>query len=83
MEYQIRYDRNGESKRIKPSGKWLKYCRRLLVILCVICSLLWALDVDMSQVFSAADSLVVSLQEGNGIEDAFSEFCLDILEGTV
>ena len=83
MEYQIQYDRQGKSRRRRPAGKWQKNCVHIVLLVGAAAILLWSADVNVREIISAADMMADALKQGSGVKDAFSEFCLDILRGTV
>lgn len=81
MGYQITYGFAGDAKRV---DLWKIRLKRLgmvatgvLFLLCV----LWISGADWSVTVSAMDDMVETLSQGADFVDAFSEFCIDILQG--
>ena len=83
MEYEIRYDLRGRSCRVPNKSRWMKYAGYILALTITGGLVLWALGVDVRVLVNAADGMAESLEQGKGIKDAFSGFCLDILQGSV
>ena len=81
MQYEIKYDRAGRSRHITTTKRW---ALRIGISLCLIalCTVtLWSMNADWSVTVDALEDMAGALQEGNRIQEAFSEFCLDILKG--
>ena len=81
MNYQIKYDCKGDSTRIYGTRKWLKrICVGLVCgVLILIC--VWSFRADWSVTLNAMESMAGAIGQGSGMQDAFGEFCLDILQG--
>lgn len=82
MGYKIRYDTEGNAKRIVKQ-LWIK---KFLVVFCVIIGMIsatmWVLSGDWMLTRNAMNHLSVNISQGENIKDAFSSFCLEILQGT-
>ena len=83
MNYEIKYELTGKAKRISMRKKWLQYigCGAIFVVLCM--TVIWSAGGDWAVTVNALESMSVNLQQGSGLLDAFSSFCLDVLRGTV
>ena len=81
MGYEIRYGSPGEMRRIAKYKIHLKKVLSLFVLATALLLLYHAFDKEICVAVNALEGLAGKVQEGSGIKEAFSEFCLDILEG--
>lgn len=81
MNYQIRYDQNGKSDHISLYRKWATALTLVLLIIFVCWVGLWSLGGNHAVTIGALENMAVSLQNSGNISEAFSDFCLEILNG--
>ncbi len=81
MAYQIAYDLSGQMKRIPQWKKYLKSFGGVMLVIGVIAVMLWAAGGEWAVTVTALDAMAENLWHGSGLQEAFSEFCLDILQG--
>ena len=81
MGYQITYGFTGDAKRV---DLWKIRLKRLGMVaggVLFLLSVLWISGVDWSVTVGAMDDMAETLSQGADFADAFSEFCIDILQG--
>ena len=81
MGYEIHYGPAGEMRKIARYRKHLKKTLVLFILVAVLLLLYHAFDEEIYVMVAALEGMAGNVQEGSGIKEAFSEFCLDILEG--
>lgn len=81
MKYKISYDQFGASKRITRTGMILKMGGYLVAVCAIFGLMLWSVGVDLHTTGEALEELAIDLSSGDGVEEAFSNFCLEILRG--
>lgn len=81
MGYLIQYGLSGEKRRISASRKWIQNGLKVLAVIGVAFIAVWSLRADWGVIVTALESMAGQLQEGGGVQEAFSSFCLEILEG--
>lgn len=81
MGYQIKYDASAGSKRITNRKIWLKYGAIGLLTVVMIGAAVWSLGADWAVTVSALEGMAVDLEQGSGLKEAFSAFCLEVLKG--
>lgn len=81
MGYQIQYGLSGEMRRISASRKWARNALKALAVIAVVMVAAWSLGADWGVIVTALESMAGQLREGGGMQEAFSSFCLEILEG--
>ena len=79
MSYRINYDIWGKMSQISRKKKVLKMCLWLFAV--VILGIFLFYNNEFSDTVSALEVMAQELREGSGIKEAFSEFCIDVLEG--
>ena len=81
MSYQIRYDSRGIAKYISRKKRkwnpWICLCFTILVIIC----LRYISGMDFKVTATALDAMAQQVKQGNSVQEAFSQFCLDVLQG--
>ena len=81
MAYEIAYDLSGQMRRIP---QWKRQLRRFvgaITVIGVIVALIWVAGADWPVTVAALDAMAENLVQGSGLQEAFSGFCLDILQG--
>ena len=81
MNYEIKYELSGDAKRISAAKKWMKIATFGLAGVCIISAIIWSFDGNWALTATALEDMAANLGDGMGIREAFSEFCLEILEG--
>lgn len=81
MGYEINYDIWGKMSLSSDRKKVFKICFWIFTVVTLGAFLFYAAGNELSAAVSALDVMALELQEGSGIKEAFSEFCIDILEG--
>lgn len=81
MGYKIVYDLAGNAKEISGWKKPRKYLVNVLLVLGAIFLVFWIWGGDLAATVMALDAMAESLGQGSCLQEAFSEFCLDILIG--
>ncbi len=81
MSYRIRYDSCGITRYI--SGKKHKFTLWLFPS-CIILSVIvlrYISGMDFHVTAMALENMAAHLKQGSGVQEAFSQFCLDVLQG--
>ena len=81
MGYKIVYDLAGNAKEISGWRKPLRYLFSALLVFGAVLLLFWIWGGDLRLTAMALDDMAENLGNGSSIQEAFSEFCLDILIG--
>ena len=81
MGYKIVYDLAGNAKEISGWRKPLRYLFSALLVFGVVLLFFWIWGGDFTVTVTALDAMAESLGQGSSLQEAFSEFCLDILIG--
>lgn len=81
MEYQIRYERNGEAKYTTVLDKRRRCLMWALTGIIILSAAIWSMGADWAVTRDALEGMAENLVQGNELKEAFSEFCLDILRG--
>ena len=81
MHYQIKYNWTGSSRHISPTKKWLFRIGLTLCATAICAVVLWSMNADWTVTVDALEHMADALQQGSGIKDAFSTFCVDVLKG--
>ncbi|MBE6958942.1 MAG: hypothetical protein E7447_07325 [Ruminococcaceae bacterium] len=81
MAYQITYDIAGSAKYVTSSRRRYRRIGFILLILGLSAILLWSGGGDWAVTVGAMEEMVEQLSEGTGMKEAFSAFCLEILNG--
>lgn len=81
VAYQISYDATGGVKKVRYSGKYMSGVMTIFLIVFILFSVLWFNGLDVVTTVEALEEMACNIGNGNGIKEAFSEFCIDILEG--
>lgn len=81
MAYQIQYDISGNMKRRSTRWHWLKYAACALLALATFAGLFRMANDDWAITVSALERMAEDIGHGSGLQEAFSDFCLDILQG--
>ena len=79
MGYRINYDIWGKMSQISRKKKLLKMC--FWVFAAAVVGFFVFYGSAFHSAVSALEVMAQEIQEGSGIKEAFSEFCIDILEG--
>lgn len=81
MGYQIAYEITGEAKRVDLWKIRLKYLGIITISVLLIISFLWISGADWAVTVSAMEAMAETLSQGEDFSDAFSTFCMDVLQG--
>lgn len=81
MGYQITYGLTGEAKRIDLWKIRLKYLGIITIAVLLMTSIVWISGADWAVTVSALEEMAETLSQGENFADAFSGFCIDILQG--
>ena len=81
MAYQIVYDLSGQMRRISHRKRRLMASARIVFLIGVIAMILWTAGGDWTVTLTALDTMAENLGQGSSLQQAFSGFCLDILQG--
>lgn len=81
MGYQITYGFNGEAKRVDLWKVRLKYLEMITIAVLLMVSIVWISGADWAVTVSAMEEMAETLSQGEDFVDAFSAFCIDILQG--
>ena len=81
MHYQIKYDQTGFAKHVGSAKIWLKYVAIALSIAGICWGIFWSLGMDWRVTVDALEQMAAELSTGSSITEAFSGFCLEILQG--
>lgn len=81
MGYQIAYGFTGDAKRVDLWKIRLKYLGIAAVGVLFIISVLWISDVNWPVTVSAMEEMAETLSQGENFVDAFSAFCIHVLQG--
>lgn len=81
MRYEIKYEWMGKARHISSGRLWLKYMGFLCMGLCACAFLLWTVGGDWSVTVNALEGMAADLQNGINVNEAFSSFCIEVLEG--
>ena len=81
MSYRIRYDSCGItrylSRKKRRFNPWIYFCCIILAVL----ALRYISGMDFHVTAMALENMAVHLKQGSGVQEAFSQFCLDVLQG--
>lgn len=81
MAYRIEYEHAGTAKRNCGRGIIFKYALWSLGTVAIVTAILWSLGGDWTVTVGALESMAKSLGKGSAWKEAFSDFCLEILQG--
>lgn len=81
MGYQIAYEITGEAKRVDLWKIRLKYFGIITISVLLIISFLWISGADWAVTVSAMEAMAETLSQGEDFAEAFSTFCIDVLQG--
>ena len=81
MNYQIKYDQTGEAKRVTAVKLWMKFAGLVFLVVGLCLAVAWSFDGDWAVTVSALETMAEDLEQGSGLKAAFSEFCIEILQG--
>lgn len=81
MEYQIRYERNGEAKYTTVSAKRRRSFMWVLAGITILAVAVWSMGADWAVTRDALEGMAENLGQGIELKEAFTEFCLDVLQG--
>ena len=81
MGYRISYDTSGDVKKVRYWEKYMSRICKVFLIGAALFVLLWAESADFTATLHAFEVMAMELGQGSGFKEAFSEFCLDVLEG--
>lgn len=81
MDYQIKYELTGEAKRVTVGKVWMKYVAFGLLAVGLCAAILWSAGADWAVTVGALEGMAEELGQGSGIREAFSSFCLEVLQG--
>ena len=79
MGYEINYDIWGKMSKISAKKKVFQIC--LWVVAAVTLGVFLFYGNGLRSAVSSLEVMAQEIQDGSGIKEAFSEFCIDILEG--
>ena len=81
LGYRIQYDNYGaaryRSRKVRRVNPWICLCGIILAVL----ALRYISGMDFKVTATALEDMAVNLQQGSGVQEAFSRFCLDVLQG--
>ena len=81
MYYQISYDQTGGAQRIRATKIWIRYITIGVIAVAFCWAVLWSTGMDWGVTLDALEQMAINLKDGENLKEAFSGFCLDILEG--
>ena len=81
MGYRIKYQWMREAQQITTAGKWFKVGMVLLFMVCAAGFLFWLSGGVWSTTVSALEGMAEDIRGGENLKDAFSTFCLEVLQG--
>lgn len=81
MHYQIKYDPIGQAKHASFAKIWLKYAAIALSIAGICYGIFWSMGMDWGVTVDALEQMAAEIGTGGSITEAFSGFCLEILQG--
>ena len=81
MNYQIKYDEIGQSRRISAARAWMRYIAIAVIAAAFCWVILWSTGMDWGVTVDALEQMAIDLGEGEALQEAFSGFCLEILKG--
>ena len=79
MSYEIVYEISGSMKRLPRWKKTTKWITAVFAAFVLLAAFLMPLHTQWRSTWNALDGFANNLGQGSGIADAFSEFCIDIL----
>ena len=80
MGYEIKYEWMGKARRLTPLNKWVKVFRTIILAVCVFACMLWIIGGDWELTLRALEAMAEDLRQGIDVKNAFSEFCIEVLE---
>ena len=81
MAYQIEYGANGARTIYTKSRIPIRKIGITMAILVLGAIILWSSGCDWSVTAAALETMAEEVGQGSGIADAFSTFCIEILQG--
>lgn len=81
MAYEILYGVSGKARYVSKHKKILQYSGYALLMAAMIGSLFWSAGGDWAATVSAFEQMANAFSRGDSVTDAFSAFCLEILQG--
>lgn len=80
MGYQILYGSAGDAKRVGLWKKWMKYIGYFTIAALILIAAFWICGWDWNVTVSAMEKMAATISQGEDFTDAFSSFCLEILQ---
>ena len=80
MGYQILYGSTGDAKRMGLWRKRLKYAGIFAIAVLILITAFWISGGNWAVTVSAMEEMAATISRGEDFADAFSSFCLDILQ---
>ncbi len=81
MNYQIKYEQTGEAKRVTAVKEWIKYAGFALLAVGLCWAIAWSFGGDWAVTVGALEAMAEDLGQGSDLKEAFSAFCLEVLQG--
>lgn len=81
MHYQIKYDQTGQATRSSTIKLTLKHIGITLLIVAIFWGIFWSMGMDWRVTVDALEQMAAEVSTGSSITEAFSGFCLEILQG--
>ena len=81
MNYQINYGLSGDANRVTTQKIWQKYTALAFLTLGLCLAVVWSFGGDWAVTVGALEDMAQELVQGQDLKEAFSSFCIDILQG--
>lgn len=81
MNYQIKYELTGEARRVTTVKVWIKYAGFVFLAVVLCLAIVWSFGGDWAVTVGALETMAEDLGQGSDLKEAFSAFCLEVLQG--
>ncbi len=81
MGYQITYGFTGEAKRVDLWKIRIKYLAFGVICVLLLISAAWMFELNWQVTVRAMDEMAETISQGEDFADAFSAFCINVLQG--
>ena len=81
MGYQVNYQTSGKVRRISGKRKRIQICFVVLCFCGALGAIFWAGRDEVMTTIAALDLMAMELGQGSSMKEAFTAFCLQVLQG--
>ena len=81
LKYQLQYDFNGTARRISSYQHFFQLLGWVVAAVFLLALLIWSSGGNGEVTRQALENMAASIEQGEGLKEAFSSFCMEILQG--